>query len=101
MITFDYIEDYFCRVWEEKNVFFTKKTQSTKITTTKNDHKERPQRTTTTNGMRFRRERHFLLLSFKDAMQTEGAEYGAGRMPALPAFTNSEVLRKGCAGWGV
>jgi hypothetical protein len=59
---------------------------------------QRTRRTTTANSRRSRREEHSWLLSFKDAMQTVGAEYGAGRMPALPAFTNSGTLRNGCEG---
>ncbi len=57
---------------------------------------ERPQRTATKNG---HKERYLFLLSFKDAMQNEGAEYGAGRMPALPPLFNGASI--GCEGWGI
>jgi hypothetical protein len=47
------------------------------------------------------REEHSWLLSFKDAMQTVGAEYGAGtsqRAPAaLPPLFGGIVLRNRCA----
>jgi hypothetical protein len=47
------------------------------------------------------RKRHFLLLSFKDAMQTEGAEYGAGTAQgapaALPSLLNWATIR--CGDW--